>query len=105
MLAGVEEKARKLLLASPFDRPLEWRSVSQYLRGHILGARDHLAAEGEEYPIIRWERSIKSFTRKETGEYNLEVQQSFTATLGDGVMFRPESHEVWGPQRDPPSAT
>jgi hypothetical protein len=37
-----------------------------------------------------------------SGEYQIEVDDRFTPMLGKGVQFRPMSHEVWGPQQDPP---
>jgi hypothetical protein len=101
-LARVDEVSRAILLSPPYDRPLEWWPLTQYLWGRLLGANDRLAAAGQEYPLIRWERSIKSISRTETGEYQIDVAQNCTAVLGDGVMFRPEAHEVWGPAKEPP---
>jgi hypothetical protein len=103
-LARVEEKVRRLLLAPPFDRPLESWGYSKYVRGRLLGTTDELAEVGQEYPILRWKSSVKSVSRNPSGDYDIETTEEFTASLGEGVTFQPDSYEVWGPRRDPRKA-
>jgi len=97
VLADVDQRARRVLLGPPFDSPLgSWR-YSKYIRGRLLGATDELADEGQEYPVMHWKASVKSVSRKPSGDYNIEVTEKLTASLGKGLSFQPESFEVWGP--------
>lgn len=100
-VAGVEEKARRVLLGPPFDTPLgSWR-YSKYIRGRLLGTTDELAEEGQEYPRMHWKTMVKAVSRKPSGDYNIEFTEEFKASLGEGVSFQPDSFEVWGPGKDP----
>jgi hypothetical protein len=103
-LADVPDDARERLLGAPYDRPFEVTPVSRYLRGHLISETDQLAREGQRYPLIRWKSSIKALRRIPSGEYQIEFNDRFESMLGEGVSFRPTSHEVWGPQQDPPVA-
>jgi hypothetical protein len=101
-LAGVPDGDRRRLLDPPYDRAFEIVPLTRYLRGHLIGDADQLAQEGQLYPFINWKSSVKSVKRIPSGEYQIEVDDRFTPMLGKGVQFRPMSHEVWGPQQDPP---
>jgi hypothetical protein len=60
-----------------------------------------LAAPDQQYPLLRWKERMSAFRRKEDGTYEISFQETPTVICADGVQFRPESVEVWGPENDP----
>jgi hypothetical protein len=100
-LTEVEESANQVLFSPKYEQPLQLWKAAKYLRGRLLGQTDKLAAEGQEYPIFRWQSSIKAVTRIDSGDYNLSLNENLTASLGEGVSFQPNSLEVWGPHKYP----
>ncbi len=100
ILAGVEEKARKLLTSPPYDKPLESYELQNVVRGYLIGEYDKLAAKGQEYPFLKWESGIKTFKENDSGEYEIQLDMKMKAVLGENVVFEPMSYEIYGPLRD-----
>lgn len=96
-LVASEEAYRDTLLATPYNVPLGNWPVVKYIRGQLLGDSDNLALKGNEYPIMSWRSTIKSVKLSKSGEYNVKLEETFTAHLGNGISFQPKSFEVWGP--------
>lgn len=99
-LAGVEKMARTLLTSPPYDRPLESYELRYIVNGYLIGEHDKLAAEGQEYPYLKWHSGIKSFRENPAREYDIELDMKFEAALGPNVKFEPKSYEIYGPRRD-----
>jgi hypothetical protein len=51
--------------------------------------------------LLRWEGRVSAFRRKDDGSHELSFTENLTAMCGEGVQFRPESSEIWGPENDP----
>ena len=96
-MASVDDETRNKLSAPPFDTPQEWWRIEKYLRATLLADTDQLAAEGQEYPIFTWRSRLKAVRRDEAGKLAIEPTEELTARLNEGVLFRPESVEMWGP--------
>lgn len=97
-LLGVPDEVQQELLAKPYDKPIGTEGYIRYLRGHLLADHNNLAENGREYPIFEEKFDVTEFSTGEKGELNLTFSQSMTARLGEGVTFRPESTEVYGPE-------
>jgi hypothetical protein len=99
-VSGVENTIAQLLLSSPFDKPHSLQPFVKYIWGYLLGTSEELAEQGQLYPIMRWQSSIKSFSQPELGKYEMETDEKLTASLGQGITFQPDRFEVWqdGPE-------
>ena len=95
-LLNMEPSISEELTNGPLDRPKGHWPIAKYLRGQLLGSSDTLAADGQEYPYMRWNPNLTSCQLR---EYNLDIQtnDTFTAILGTGITYRPQSIEVWEP--------
>lgn len=82
-------------------QPFESTQFDRHLRGTLVGARDELAAEGQEYPYHEWRSEIERFEGTDDGSYDMEVTDSITGRFGEGVTFQPDSHKVYGPKMNP----
>lgn len=94
-MSEIDNNTLQTLTSSPFDKPMGYWPVVKYIRGKLIGSGDELAAKGNVYPFMRWRPTIKSATVDENGNLNMEIQETFTAELADGIEFRPQSYEVW----------
>ena len=97
-LSGVDPTSATTLLSPPFDVPFQASRLEKYLRGSLIGKTDELAAEGQQYPYMIWRSTLTKCARDDDGKYKFSVDDNLTASLGPGVSFKPESHEVWGPR-------
>lgn len=95
-----KNSARSILLSTPFNNPLQSWEITKQIKGRLISKSDKLAKEGQEYPFIKWKSEIKSITCDESGEYNIEMQETFTNVFADGVSFQPHAVEVYGPKKD-----
>jgi hypothetical protein len=89
------------LIGGRYEKPRANWLINRYLRGTFVGQADSLAAPDQEYPIIRWEGRLSRFRRNENGTHTISFNDDATVVCGEGVEFRPKSHEVWGPENDP----
>lgn len=92
------------LLKSTYQKPIGTEGYIRYLRGYLLSNHDRLASEGNEYPLVEWRFQVTSFTRTDNNELRLSISQDMTPRLGEGVTFRPESVEIYGPEGVIPSS-
>ena len=95
-----KNSARSILLSTPFKHPLQSWEITKQIKGRLISKSDKLAKEGQEYPYIKWNSEIKSITCDESGEYNIEMQETFTNLFTNGVSFQPDVVEVYGPKKD-----
>jgi hypothetical protein len=94
-LAGASEELRSTLTNPPFRDPFNpW--VVRYMRGHLLGEADALAAEGQEYPIFLWRSKLTGHGRNEDGSYAVEVAENLQASFNPALRFERRSYEMWG---------
>jgi hypothetical protein len=96
-LAGVPKTVGDVLLNAPFDEPLGHWPVAKYLRGRLLGDSPALAREGNSYPFVRWNPVVTSCARDTEDKLKVQISDNFTAELGDGISFQPQSVEIWQP--------
>ena len=96
-LSEVPDDVLKILLNDPFDKPLGHWLLAKYVRGQLLGNSPTLAREGNQYPFLRWNPSIKSCVPDAAGKLSIQFSESFTVELADGIRFQPQSVEVWQP--------
>lgn len=89
------------LTSGRYKKPRANWLITKYVRGSFIGPADKLAAPGQEYPLLRWEGRVSAFRRKDDGTHELSFTENVTVACGDGVQFRPEAFEVWGPENDP----
>lgn len=97
-LADIPTDVGDLLLKDPFDKPLGHWPLAKYVRGRLLGNSPTLAREGSRYPFLRWKPSITSCHPDAVGKLGIQLTDSLTAELADGITFQPQSVEVWEPQ-------
>jgi hypothetical protein len=86
------------LTNDPFDSPMGYWPMVKYIRGKLIGKGSQLAAEGNAYPFIRWKPVLNKCEVTEDGRINIEANENFTAELGQGIVFQPESYEAWRPE-------
>jgi hypothetical protein len=100
-LLGVPDRVMTTLVGGRFEKPRANWPITKYMRGTFIGPMDKLAAAGQEYPLLRWEGRVRKFRRNADGTTTLSFDENVTVLCGEGVQFRPESFEVWGPENDP----
>jgi hypothetical protein len=98
-LLDMDLERRTMLLRSPFAAPLPLAGFTKYFRATLIGSADKLAATGEAYPFMQWEGRMRAYRLVDDHECAVDVEETVTARKGEGVEFRPESHEVWGEPR------
>ncbi len=86
------------LLDPIYEKPIGTEGYVRYLRGVLQSDQDQLAPKGNEYPYVDWRFRVTSFTRTDENEFRMSISQDMTPRLGEGVLFRPESVEVFGPE-------
>ena len=102
-LAEVEASAATILRSPPFDKPLFW-AFAKYMMGFLIGEGDRLAADKQEYPILRWKSKVKEVNQDKEGNININFEEEFSPRLAEGISFKPERFEVWGPSNSKTSA-
>jgi hypothetical protein len=66
------------------DAVLDVQSKRQIVRGTLVGDGPDLSAPDEQYPIVRWERSLSTI-ELDAGVVGSESTNKFIATLADGI--------------------
>jgi hypothetical protein len=99
-LCDLQEPHRTTLLAPKFAQPLAQWSVVSYLKGTLLAQSDSIAASDQEYPIIKWSTKVSKLARLPDGNYDIEISQTITPKLAEGVQFRADRFEMWGPRME-----
>lgn len=94
-LANVPAATSERLREPPFDKPLGLWPLAKYIRGTLEGELENLAAEGQAYPFVRWNPTLKSWALDADGKVQAQLTNSFTAELGTGTTFNPQSFEAW----------
>jgi hypothetical protein len=89
------------LTSGKYEKPRAHWPITKYARGTFIGRANALAAADQQYPILRWNAKLKEFVRAESGAHTITFDERMTILCGDGVQFRPERFEVWGPENDP----
>jgi len=77
------------------DKPLGYWPIAKYFRGKLVGYGERLAQGGNAYPFLKWKPTIKSLSISQDGEFNFTLTESFTAELAEGILFKPQSIEIW----------
>lgn len=96
-LLDVENQVREKLIEKPYNEPIgNWKTVI-YLRGKLVGNTDTLATPENQYPILRWERTITEVKLVGNYEYNVSFNMKWAEELAEGVTFQPDRLEVWAP--------
>jgi hypothetical protein len=90
-----EKEYYETLTVDPFNKPIGYWPVVKYLRGKLIGEGEQLARKGNAYPFMRWKLIVKSTSIEESGKFNIEMTDSFTAELDEGIKFQPSSYEAW----------
>jgi hypothetical protein len=78
--------------------PVDVASTRKVMRGLLLGEvadPTHLAAPGQEYPILKWRTRLSRFVR-EGDEFNASFTERMTVTLAEGVLFQGRAIEARG---------
>jgi len=96
-LLDLDQASHSFFMDKTKNKPLGNWPVVKYVRGHLVGESDDLAAEGNVYPILSCKSQLKSITQNETGDYVLSVDEQMTARLGSEIKFQSQSFEVWRP--------
>lgn len=99
-LIEMPEGQTQVLLGSPYDKVRASWPLMKYMRGRFIGPVDRLAAPGESYPVLDWQRSLTAYRRTADGE-EASFSERVQSRSGDGVEFAPDVFEVWGPENDP----
>lgn len=92
-LLHLESEDLKILLDPPFNIPCPWL-ITRSIGGTIISETGKLAADGQEYPFVKWHYKIVDIRRKDDGNYDIDIEQKFTSILGEGVEFRHETISV-----------
>ncbi len=85
------------LQSHPYDSPMNHFPNTMYLRGILKGRPENFAHEGHPYPWFDADIKIKSFSKPDGGDYKMTVKPTFTAVIGEDVVFYGKSYEVYGP--------
>ena len=96
-LSDIPADIRQRLLVDPFNVPQGPGILAKYLFGKLVGAGEQLAKEGNVYPVLLWSQTIKSCGVDGSGKINMEITDSITPQLADGIVLQPIRHEVWKP--------
>lgn len=94
-MSEVGEDTLQVLVGDPFDKPMGYWPVVKYLRGKLIGPGEDLAAEGNMYPFMRWQPTIKAAKVNEKGKMDIQIEETFTVETAEGIGFRLQSYEMW----------
>ena len=91
----LDERAKSIVLADPYDKPMGTWPLVKFVRGKLLGKGTDLAPSNQAYPFIRWRSSVSSCTADENGKMNFQFTDSFTPQLGEGISLQLSSVQIW----------
>jgi hypothetical protein len=95
-LTGIDSGILQKLLNDPFDRPIGSAPLTKYMRGQIVGSAATLSKEGNVYPILIWNATIKSAKFSADGKtLSIEPEEKLTVAFGPGLSFKPKRTEIW----------
>lgn len=94
-MSGIESTVTTLLQNDPFDKPMGYWPVVKYIRGSLEGTSDDLALEGQLYPFMKWDPTVKTSEIKQDGKLEITFNDTWTAEIGKGISFTLKSFEVW----------
>jgi hypothetical protein len=94
-MCQLEANVLNTLVNNPYDKPIGNWPVIKYLKGKLIGENSDLASPENIYPFIKWKSTINKTNFVEECKYNINVSESFTPELGEGISFQPTFYEVW----------
>jgi hypothetical protein len=97
-LAGADGARIGLARQDKYVDPLGAGPISKYVRGTLVGNVEHLAASGQEYPIMQWHSQLKEFRQIDADKFVMTPEEKLTARVADGVKVNIRSFEIWGPK-------
>jgi hypothetical protein len=100
-LAGITGELAAHLDSSPYGSPREWFPYARYLRGWLVGEIDNPAADNEGYPVLNWTYEMTSFRKSGENTYEIAFKDEALPRFANGVAFRPDRVQLWGPAGDP----
>lgn len=90
-----------VLTGGRYEKPRANWPITKYVRGACLGPADKLAAPDQEYPLLRWEGRVTAFRRKADTTHEISFAENLKVVCGEGIRFRQDNFEAWGPANDP----
>lgn len=94
--AGLSQDQLNRLVSQDYDEPF-YLHYTKYIWGSLEGDGDRLAADGQEYPMLQWRSTIRELPTAPNETPRLQLVESYTARLGEGIGFKPVRLEVRGP--------
>ena len=80
-------------------KPMDVQSLRKAIRGHLTGAAEDPAMQGELYPRIEWTSGISTMVR-DGSTFQMTYGERFTVRTHPNVRFNPERFEVFGRLED-----
>ena len=94
-LLDVPDRIERALL-DRFGLPHDSKSTRRRITGILVGESEDLAAEGENYPLVEWNSSIRHFDIPDNGKPSLTLTDHFTMRISDSVGMQLKSAEMHG---------
>jgi hypothetical protein len=76
-------------------KPKDVQSLRKAIRGHLSGAAEDPAMQGELYPRIEWNSGISAMVR-DGSTFRMSFAERFTPRIHPNIRFTPERLEVSG---------
>jgi hypothetical protein len=102
-LAQVDVAVQECLLGEPYSNVIEW-SMHRYVFGTIIGTADDLAAPDQQYPILKWTSKVSELDKPDA-TFEIQFQDHIAPQLAEGLTFRLDRYEVWGPPAESATAS
>jgi len=96
-LIPLSDADRRQLQAHPYADPMASSGFERQLRGKLVSDHTDLAAEGDVYPVVRWEFSLLDLKHLADGRTEMRVAQKIAPRLGRGVSLTVEGVAFAGP--------
>lgn len=96
-ILDIDKTLKDKLTRKPFEKPFALE-FNKYYRGLIIGNKNDLAIETEEYPMLRIVSIPKKIVNIQ-GEIIALSEEKITPLIGNNLKFQPTSFEVWGGPR------
>lgn len=100
-LSGLDEGSVSYLTSDKYRKPRANWPYTKVVKGTFIGPTEQLAAADQQYPMLKWVARIKQCVKRDNGIYDITPDDTLTIGCGEGVTFRAESFQVWGPENDP----
>jgi hypothetical protein len=100
-LLGMKPETVTFLTTGRYENPRASWPMTKIVRGTFIGPIDKLAAASQQYPMLLWKGGIQEIVLRPDGAYDITPQDTVTILCGEGVQYRQQSFEIWGPENDP----